>query len=570
MVVVGVLPAAGFSQIVRIVHSTNETERWLQVAQDQWAARQRRLDERLHSPNYAADTTARLQKGFGAAVFDVETSPRTYSYLTALPSVQAGAALQPPSGDGLVRWVLGWNLFSSKATPAAWPPYGETRPTSGPISALTVVQSREWAATSGPLVLAGAGILIFAVWAIYWARHKLLAHPTPAASLEIAVAGVGQATDAVLLLIGPPMTKKDDELLRVVRDTKAGVVAERIRLLYAKLTPEWVEAEATRVDQAVKLLIPKNEKSTPFWIHVSNLEAQLVDAGARYLVFDLLQRLGSSTAGERRVVAVTSSVDPIAHFEEIFDDERKRIYRDPVPEVALSRSALLLSKVRRCYMPISKPEDRLKRCRHAWDQWWSYDPYKWRETLKAELAGLAPLKPIHDELLALWEARATQSPDDAVPFEEIVETIRLRAAAYYQLLWTICTRSEKLVLIQLAQEGFVVEQSWDVVAPLIAKGIVVERPIPAIFNRTFRDFLLDIERDAVIQEWERGDGHGLWLVSSRLIGSSLVAGLLFFLLTQDVSVQSLLPVVSGTGVFSVPLVRSLIARFSPKSAGSTA
>jgi hypothetical protein len=115
-----------------------------------------------------------------------------------------------------------------------------------------------------------------------------------------------------------------------------------------------------------------------------------------------------------------------------------------------------------------------------------------------------------------------------------------------------------------------VEQSWDVVVPLIAKGIIVERPIPAVFNRTFRDFLLDIERDGVIQEWESGEGHGLWLTSGRLIGSSLVAGLIFFLLTQDVSVQSLLPVVSGTGVFSVPLVRSLIARFSAKSGAAQA
>jgi hypothetical protein len=136
------------------------------------------------------------------------------------------------------------------------------------------------------------------------------------------------------------------------------------------------------------------------------------------------------------------------------------------------------------------------------------------------------------------------------------------------MLWTSCARSEKLVLIQLAQEGFVTTQSADVVAPLIAKGIIVERPTPAIFNRTFRDFLLNIERDDVVQRWERGEGHGLWVVAGRLIGSSVILGLIFFLLTQDVSVQSLLPVVSGTGLFGIPLVRAILARLSGKTVES--
>ena len=50
------------------------------------------------------------------------------------------------------------------------------------------------------------------------------------------------------------------------------------------------------------------------------------------------------------------------------------------------------------------------------------------------------------------------------------------------------------------------------------------------------------------------------------IGSSLILGVLFFLLTQDVSVQSLLPVLSGTGLFSIPVVRAALARLSGKAA----
>ncbi len=52
------------------------------------------------------------------------------------------------------------------------------------------------------------------------------------------------------------------------------------------------------------------------------------------------------------------------------------------------------------------------------------------------------------------------------------------------------------------------------------------------------------------------------MTAGRLVGSSLLAGGLFFLLTQDLSVQSLLPIISGTGVFGLPIVRELLARFS--------
>jgi hypothetical protein len=121
------------------------------------------------------------------------------------------------------------------------------------------------------------------------------------------------------------------------------------------------------------------------------------------------------------------------------------------------------------------------------------------------------------------------------------------------------------VLIQLAQEGFVTAQSWDVVASLVAKGLIVERPVPMIFNHTFRDFLIDIERSGIIHEWEQMEGNGLWQVAGRLVGASLLAGGLFFLLTQDFSVQSLLPIVSGTGMFGAPLFRTLIARVSGKA-----
>jgi hypothetical protein len=102
------------------------------------------------------------------------------------------------------------------------------------------------------------------------------------------------------------------------------------------------------------------------------------------------------------------------------------------------------------------------------------------------------------------------------------------------------------VLIQLAQEGLINPGCCDVATRLMAKGLIVDGPVPTIFNYTFRAFLQSIERRHVVHEWERMDGVGVWVVAGRLIGSSLAAGGIFYLLTQNFSVQPVLPIVSGT------------------------
>jgi hypothetical protein len=265
------------------------------------------------------------------------------------------------------------------------------------------------------------------------------------------------------------------------------------------------------------------------------------------------------------VVVVTTNVDPVAHFEEIFAEERKGIYQSSVPEVELSRFAVLLTRFSRCYVPFrcDDPSD---------DPWWNYQKAQWPQVLEWETRSVA-LQRVRRELQHKWKkavAGGTSGGKDGPSIDELSRAIAHRAAALYQLLWTSCTRREKLVLVQLAQEGFVTPQSADVVAALRAKGLIVLRPGPAVFNHTFRAFLRQIERTDVVRGWERMDGRGLWVVAGRLIGSSVLAGGLFFLLTQGYSVEGLLPVLSGTGVFGIPIVRNLLARFSSKtSTGGT-
>ena len=324
-----------------------------------------------------------------------------------------------------------------------------------------------------------------------------------------------------------------------------------IRLLDVASKPNWVENEIKAVDD---LRDPKHGDGW-LWIQVSNLEAELVDKASRADVFLLLEKLVERRVGQKpqpRPVGliVTTTIDPTAHFAEVFSEERQEIYANSIPEVELNRSSLILSRFRRCYAPIEGL--------NPWDSWQHYDPARWRNTLALETSNHRLLAAIGTELQQAWADRAE------VGVEELRRAVRVRAESCYQLLWTSCSRSEKLVLIQLAQEGLINPKSADTLEELAAKGMIWPGAAPQLFNLTFRDFLQRIERAEVVQEWERMEGNGLWVVSGRLVASALMIGGLFYLLTQGISVQSVLPIISGSGLLGFPLVRSVAGFFSPK------
>jgi hypothetical protein len=110
---------------------------------------------------------------------------------------------------------------------------------------------------------------------------------------------------------------------------------------------------------------------------------------------------------------VTTSIDPIANFHEIFTKEREGIYDDDIPEVELSRSSLLLSRFRRCYLPIEASQDA--------DPWWNYDPKKWQSTVHWEAAGYPPLVEVAKTI------KQTHAADQCVAPAELARTFRRQA-----------------------------------------------------------------------------------------------------------------------------------------------
>jgi hypothetical protein len=587
VLLVAAVPAAGFTRLVHGVQTTQRNVRWLEQTQQAIAARNARVLARVSRPSYGASAA-----GSGFPNFE---ALEAYSYLDVAHIERAPAAspeagrVAPGQGQTLVQAVLNWNPFPSPdrpglpavtthegglrlasvtgASPALAIGHAQTDRVdsvgSSTASAGEPIHSSYWWLPRARIVF-GLLLLAATIAALYWARRKLLAHaPADAPALEQVLALRRDRRKQGIMLIGPPRTGKEGAVDRALAAI-GQQVDRRIRLLDSVHEPDFIDVQLNGLWAHPALtswwhpgMGPEPLPSAPRYIHVSNLESYLVDAAQRAVALKLLERLLEEGADSQpRVLIVSTNVDPIAHFEEIFDEERRGIYEDPIPEVALSRFALLLTRFHRCYLPLVVDDG-------GDDPWPNYRASQWQDVLKWE-ARATPLQSIGQEIADAWLERRT------VPRDELERAIAMRSYALYELLWTSCTRREKLVLVQLAQEGFVTRQSADIVAALIAKGLIVRRPGPAIFNHTFRTFLRRIERSDVVREWERMDGQGLWVVAGRLIASSLVAGGLFFLLTQGYSVEGLLPVLSGTGVFGAPLLRSLFARVTGRSSDEVA
>ncbi len=585
VLVAGALPAAGFARIAYRIQQRDASERQLEFSSAAWSQRRTRVRDRLTTRAYRPATQAMLltEPEFAGEIKDGVDPKYNYLGIGESVGIQIGPRVSStgkPTDWGILRWLL----RSGSPSPTL------ARLSSGPPPARFIVEGGNTGTpTLSTPVNAGSFsdlwsrwslfslCLLGVVWsAVYWARRKLGAMPVVTApSIDEQVASVSVNGNEIVLLIGTPRSMKDQLAMEAIRWARASQTppigrfpAYRVPLSDPSISDGFMRTHLEKI-RAVESDPSKWDCEGRLWLQVSNLETQLVSSVARGRAMQFLEKLLVREDDKPvRSLIVTSSVDPIAHFEELFQEERRGAYMDAIPEVELSRTSLLLTRFRRCYSnPLLLDEQgnsRPHNDRDPWNRWLEYEPMKWKETLRAEVGGYPPLRFIEHELRAAWVEQTAGIAKDSLAL-----AIRNKAEAAYSLLWASCTRSEKLVLVQLAQEGFVNPKSREILAQLVAKGLIVQRPAPAIFNYTFRGYLLKIERTHIIHEWEKMEGAGLWQVSGRLIASIILVCGVFFLMTQDFPVQSLvIPIISGSGALGIPMLRSLMATISSKTGTS--
>lgn len=266
---------------------------------------------------------------------------------------------------------------------------------------------------------------------------------------------------------------------------------------------------------------------------VEHVEAALEDETLRGLLLSLVSR---PTPG---CLILCSEIDPLYYFSQ------------RVREVAASRAhatdeAKSATKAMR---------GELEAQRAAWAAALSefqkarvHPPQfpKLDESLPRPIRALLYSECRHSEPLIEIAQRLAGSPDLAEHREdEIVGFVLDAAEPYYRSIWELCSDDERLLLVQLAEEGVINPKRFDVFRQLHHRGLVVVEPRFDLMNRSFRDFVRSIESPERVLEWEQTPAALGWRRFSTPLYTLAAVVVAILLYTQQDLFSQMLAIATG-------------------------
>ena len=141
-----------------------------------------------------------------------------------------------------------------------------------------------------------------------------------------------------------------------------------------------------------------------------------------------------------------------------------------------------------------------------------------------------------------------------------------RAENYYREIWSTCTREEKLVLGQLAQEGLVNYKTKKTLRRLMARGLVRREPHFVLINETFRQFVLSSFSRIEVAALEDDSTTSAWDAIRWPFLAMLVASLVFLFVTQHELFNTTVGVITAVAA-AVPAIVKMANLFGDQRSG---
>jgi hypothetical protein len=165
-------------------------------------------------------------------------------------------------------------------------------------------------------------------------------------------------------------------------------------------------------------------------------------------------------------------------------------------------------------------------------------PLKYQRILKLECSS-------SERLIEIAQRLANSVDLPKYREDEIIGFVLDAAEPYYRSIWELCSQDERLVLIQLAEEGVVNPKRFDIVRRLHNRGLVVVEPRFDLMNRSFRQFVGSVESPERVKEWEQTSAGVSWKrfsIPLYTLAAVVVAILLF---TQQDLFSQMLGIATG-------------------------
>ena len=119
----------------------------------------------------------------------------------------------------------------------------------------------------------------------------------------------------------------------------------------------------------------------------------------------------------------------------------------------------------------------------------------------------------------------------------VCNRVRERADAYYHVLWSVLTATERLVLYQLALDGWANPKNSAAVQQLERKLLISRDPMCRIINESFRLFIQSTDHAEEIAEWEKREQQSTWHAFRYVIIATTVGTGVWLLYTQAALTQ---------------------------------
>jgi hypothetical protein len=142
---------------------------------------------------------------------------------------------------------------------------------------------------------------------------------------------------------------------------------------------------------------------------------------------------------------------------------------------------------------------------------------------------------------------------------QLTEIVLDRANAYYRVLWSGLTASERLVLYQLALDGWANPKNASAIQQLERKQLVCKAPMYRVINDSFCRFVLSAEHRGEILDWEQHEQESTWHAFRFVLIAVLIGGGVWLLYTQ----AQLLQIGTGT-ITAIATLLTAIAGISTR------
>jgi hypothetical protein len=139
--------------------------------------------------------------------------------------------------------------------------------------------------------------------------------------------------------------------------------------------------------------------------------------------------------------------------------------------------------------------------------------------------------------------------------EVLVEMMLDQADSYYRLLWTGCTANERLVLFQLARDGWTNPLNAAAIQQLERRGLVLRGRAPRIMNESFRRFVSKSQYPAEVARWETEERESVWHAIRLSLAVCLVVLATWSIYARPDVMTVMVAIVGGVGTLIATLMR---------------